>query len=75
MKQVMPQPRQTLFDIAVQHCGSADAAFEIAELNGLLPNDQPSTEEPLTVPEPANKKVAGHFANRHLVPATGSNKY
>lgn len=29
------QPRQSIFDIALQHCGSNDAAWDIAQLNGL----------------------------------------
>lgn len=35
---------QTLIDVAVQHCGSAEAAWAIAERNGLGLTDSPEDE-------------------------------
>lgn len=70
MKKVTVQSGQTLWDIAVQHCGSADAALEIAALNGLLPTSQPKTSEQLIVPNVENKKVVRYYAEHGIVPAT-----
>jgi len=70
MKKVTVQSGQTLWDIAVQHCGTADAALEIAALNGLLPTSQPKTGETIVVPEVENKKVVRYYAEHGIVPAT-----
>ena len=70
MKTVIAQNGQSLWDIAVQHCGAADAAFSVAELNGLLPTSLPKAGETLKVPDAENKKVAKHYAEHGIVPAT-----
>ena len=70
MMKVTVQSGQSLWDIAVQHCGSAEAALEIAALNGLLPTSQPKTGEQLIVPNVENKKVARYYAEHGIVPAT-----
>ena len=72
MNKVIVQPRQNLWDIAVQHCGSADAVFEIATAEGFLPTWQPITGSEVSVPEPSNKRVVSHYASHGIVPATGS---
>lgn len=70
MKNVTVQSGQSLWDIAVQHCGSADAALEIAALNGMVPTTQPKTGERLTVPNAENKKVVRYYEEHGLVPAS-----
>ena len=70
MKKVTVQSGQSLWDIAVQHCGSADAALDVAALNGLLPTGQPKTGETIFVPEEENKKVVRYYAEHGIVPAT-----
>ena len=74
MKKVIVQPRQTLWDIAVQHCGSADAAFGIAAAEGYLPTGLPIAGSEVDVPEPSNKRVVSHYARHGIVPATSSQK-
>ncbi len=71
MKTTTLKPRQSLWDMAIEHCGSADAAFAIAELNQTAPTETRliAGQEFLT-PEPINKNVAKHYAQRQLVPAT-----
>ena len=61
---------QTLLDIAVQYCGSADAAFEIAQLNGLSVTDDLMTGRDLSLPGITNKKIAEYYKNKGLQPAT-----
>lgn len=71
MKTSTVQPRQSLWDMAIEHCGSADAAFTMAELNQIAPTEKPlATGQELLTPEPFNKIVVKHYAQRQLVPAT-----
>lgn len=61
---------QSLFDLAVQHCGSAQVAFEIAELNGMDITAQPTPGQSILLPEVVNKQIADYFAVKDLTPAT-----
>lgn len=71
MKTSTVQPRQSLWDMAIEHCGSADAAFIMAELNQIAPTEKPLVAgQQLLTPEPINKTVVKHYARRQLVPAT-----
>lgn len=70
MKTVTPKPGQTLWDIAVEHCGAADAAFEAAQLNGMPPTARISANAALLLPEQTNAKIARHYAAHGIVPAT-----
>ena len=71
MKTSTVQPRQSLWDMAIEHCGSADAAFTMAALNQIAPTEKPLVAgQQLLTPEPFNKIVVKHYAQRQLVPAT-----
>lgn len=70
MKTIIVQSGQSLWDIAVQYCGTADAALDIATMNGRMPTEQPNTGETLKVPEMANKKIVSYYADHGMVPAT-----
>ena len=70
MKTIIVQSGQSLWDIAVQYCGSAEAALEIAALNGLLPTSQPKTGEQLIIPNAENKTVVRYYEEHGLVPAS-----
>ena len=61
---------QTLFDIAVQYCGCADAAVGLAELNGLNLTDDLIPGQELMLPEVVNPDIALYFQNRNIQPAT-----
>jgi hypothetical protein len=73
MKTIVVKERQTLFDIALQYCGDANAAFQIAaendvSLSGVLPA---GTE--LDVPEPTDtmsKRIVEYYALNNVSPAT-----
>ncbi len=62
---------QSLFDIAIQHCGSAEAAFAIAVLNAKSITDDLVAGEVLQLPAVANRAVAEYYTNNKLQPATG----
>jgi hypothetical protein len=61
---------QNLIDIATQYCGSADAAFDIALLNGLSPTADLTQGLELKLPSVVNKKIAEYYKNKSLQPAT-----
>lgn len=69
-----PQPRQTLLDIAIAGCGSAEAAPDIALMNGMAIDDDPyqwaRIYGPLAMPPAISGQVAQYFA-AHSQPATG----
>lgn len=62
--------RQSLWDMAIQHCGSADAALDIAQLNGMMPTGHPIDGVDYQVPEPYNRTVVGHYSDNDIEPAT-----
>jgi hypothetical protein len=73
MKTVSTQERQTLFDIALQFCGDANAAFEIAEENDVSLSAVLTAGTVLNVPEPADapaKKTVEYYALNSVSPAT-----
>lgn len=62
---------QTLWDIAIQHCGSADAAFAVARLNNISITDMPGPGTELTMPDVMNKQLVNYYMNNNISPATG----
>lgn len=59
--------RQTLFDTALQHCGDAQAVFEIANLNDVSLTDMDTLT--LEVPPPYNKQVVFYYGSNGVQPA------
>ena len=57
---------QTLFDIAVQYCGCADAAFGLAVLNGLNLTDDLEAGQELQIPGVLKSDIATYYANKGL---------
>lgn len=63
--------RQSLLDIALQHSGSMEAAFEIALLNELSLTDDLAAGTQVVLPEnDGNKEVANYYAVNDLRPAS-----
>jgi hypothetical protein len=62
--------QQSIFDLAVQQCGSADAALAIAQMNGKSITDELVVGEVLRVPAVVNRNVAMYYENGNLKPAT-----
>lgn len=63
---------QSLFDIAIERCGAAEAAYSIAQLNGLELTAQllPEQVAELRLPDVVNPRVVGYFRQRRLSPST-----
>lgn len=62
--------RQSLFDIAVQHCGSCEAALELAFANAISLTDDLTTGEELIIDEPTDAATVQTFAVNQYQPAT-----
>ena len=67
---------QTIFDLAVQIFGMADAAQVLALENNMSVTDSLVPGQELTVPalwqDIANRQIAAYYANNALTPATGA---
>ena len=61
---------QSLLDIAIITCGSAEAAVELAILNGLSLTDEP--ESISAVPDVVDVDVVSYYSQKGLSPATAS---
>lgn len=64
--------RQSIMDIAIQECGSFEAAFAVAERNGLAVTDDLTVGQSVEfAPEDISKKhVAASLAAQGVKPAT-----
>jgi hypothetical protein len=59
---------QSLFDIAIQYCGSIEAVFDIARLNAIDVTNDRQTE--LLIPYVYNRNMVEYYSNNNIVPAT-----
>lgn len=64
--------RQSLWDIALQTCGSIEAVFELAEANGLAVTDALTPGQVIAYSPDSirNKQVVQHYANHRVIPST-----
>ena len=74
MEAVRVEPGQSLFDLALQHCGSVEALFSLAQANGLSPTEGLIAGAEVIVCQPANRAVANLFAVNGIKPATSITK-
>lgn len=61
---------QSLLDVAIQHSGSAEAAFDTALQNGISLTDDLDTGETLELPTAANRDIRQYYAVGGHRPAT-----
>lgn len=61
---------QSLFDIAIQKCGSIEAVFGIAILNGLSVTDSLGAGLVVMIPDELDKPVVDYYKTRGLNPGT-----
>ena len=61
---------QSLLDVAIQHAGAPEAAFNFAAVNDLSITDTPETGDLLEKVSALNKRVFNYFSNNALKPAT-----
>jgi len=61
---------QSIFDLAIQHCGAIEAAFQIALKNNIGLTDELTVGAELASTEIVNRDVVNYYARRGLQPAT-----
>ena len=62
--------RQSVWDIALQVCGDAEAAFAIAELNNVSLSEPLAVGTELKVPSVMEMRVVEYYAQNKIVPAS-----
>jgi hypothetical protein len=62
---------QTVLDISIQCCGSAEAVVALAVLNGLNITDDLEPGQKLAYDTPVDRQVAGYYGSKGIIPATG----
>lgn len=71
MSKATIQPGQTLIDIAVQHLGSEEGVFALAQLNELSITDELTAGNELELPEVVDKRVTRYFTDGGYRPSVG----
>jgi hypothetical protein len=64
---------QTLIDFAIEHCGDANKAIEIANLNNISITDEVAAGTNLIIPEVKDStatSIINHFQKNNIVPAS-----
>ncbi len=76
MRTITTLDRQTLFDIALQAYGRAEAAYDIALANDLVLSDTPAPGTILMLPnvERTDKAVVDYYALNGITPATAASQ-
>jgi len=62
---------QNLLDIAIQHSGSVEAAFDLASINGLSITDAVAAGSNVAIASIASQPVVDFFSVNEIKPATG----
>nr|DAV24520.1 MAG TPA: hypothetical protein [Caudoviricetes sp.] len=67
---------QSLLDLALQHTGTIESVFELAEANTLNITDDVVAGKTLVLPVEAfsNKDILGYYTAKNLQPATAFSK-
>lgn len=67
---ILPKNRQSMLDIAMEHLGTTEAAWDIAQTNGLSLTDDLKLE-PMLKPAITNQRIVTNFLTLRHSPATG----
>lgn len=70
MATISVKDNQSIIDMAIQHCGSAEAAFDLAALNGLSITDKLVPGQTLILPDVVNRNIVEYYAGKGIVPTT-----
>ncbi len=73
MRSIDVKDNQCLVDIALEHCGTIEAAYDIAELNGLELTATLTTGQVLLVPDVTDEFVVATFEPHYLYPNSADN--
>lgn len=70
MATIVPQDRQSLLDIALQACGSIEAAFDLAAANDVSISEPLAAGVGLETVAPIDRIVLERFVAKGIRPAT-----
>lgn len=70
MRRCMVLNGQTVFDIAMQHCGSVEAAFDIAAMNDIAVTSHLQPGAVALLPDIVAKTIVAFYKNHNISPAT-----
>jgi len=62
---------QSILDVAIQHAGSIEAAFELATRNDISLSDELTASEELLETEKVRADIVDYYTRRGFKPATG----
>jgi hypothetical protein len=71
MKHVI-EKHQTILDLAMQHCGTADALFDIAELNDIDVTSEVAAGQEVDMPDAIDTSRVKFLSDGGHKPVTGS---
>ncbi len=63
---------QSLFDLAIQMCGSIESVFELAQISNLSVTDMPETGTLIESRIIADQDIYDYYRERGIKPVTGS---
>ncbi len=67
------QPGQSLLDAALERCGSAECAFDIAMANGIGVSDEVASGQELLGVDAVNTGVVNYYSVNRISPASSTN--
>ncbi|MCC9072448.1 hypothetical protein LNQ49_12730 [Flavobacterium sp. F-65] len=72
MTQIIALNNQNLLDVAIRHCGTAEAVAEIAILNNISITDDLYPGQPIRIPakDYGTQEVINYFISNKIEPAT-----
>lgn len=66
-----PKNRQNLIDVALEHCGTFEAALQLALLNGIDLTADLNQDTTLEFPAADKPRIVANFLSLRHAPATG----
>jgi len=70
MQSMIVKEKQSIFDIALIGCGSAESAFALALANDISITDDLTAGEDLQLTDVVNKSIVDYYTQKGIVPAT-----
>jgi LysM repeat protein len=75
MRTITAQDRQTLFDIAIEHCGDREAVFSIIEMNDMSMTEKIEAGQTIIIPAIYKKEVSAYYQSNNIHPATSGSDF
>lgn len=73
MAAIIVQNKQSIYDVALQYCGSITAVPELCRLNNIAPHEDIEAGTVLQCAAVVNKRIVDKYKENEIQPATGGN--